>query len=80
MGFPAGSAVENPPANAADLGSVPGLKRSPGEGNGHHSSTLAREIRGQRSLEGCSLGSQSRTRLSEHEDEPALATDLLMSP
>ena len=44
MGFPAGSAVENPPANAADLGSILGLKMSPGEGNGHHSSILAWEI------------------------------------
>ena len=25
--------VENPPANAGDLGSVPGSGRSPGEGN-----------------------------------------------
>ena len=44
MGFPAGSAVENPPANAADLGSIPGLKMSPGEGNGNHSSILTWEI------------------------------------
>ena len=44
MGFPAGSAVENPPANAADLGSSPGLKMSPGEGNGNHSSILTWEI------------------------------------
>ena len=27
--------VENPPANAGDAGSVPGLGRSPGEGNGN---------------------------------------------
>ena len=26
--------VENPPANAGDMGSVPGLGRSSGEGNG----------------------------------------------
>ena len=25
--------VKNPPANAGDLGSIPGLGRSPGEGN-----------------------------------------------
>ena len=30
-----GSAVENPPANGGDVGSIPGLKRSPGEGNGN---------------------------------------------
>ena len=29
-----GSVVKNPPANAGDSGSVPGLGRSPGEGNG----------------------------------------------
>ena len=27
--------VKNPPANAGDVGSVPGLGRSPGEGNGN---------------------------------------------
>ena len=34
MGFPGGSLVKNPPANAGDLGSTPGLGRSFGEGNG----------------------------------------------
>ena len=34
MGFPGGSLVKNPPANAGDLGSTPGLGRSSGEGNG----------------------------------------------
>ena len=31
--FPGGSLVENPPANAGDAGLIPGLGRSPGEGN-----------------------------------------------
>ena len=31
--FPGGSVVKNPPANAGDAGSVPGLGRSPGEAN-----------------------------------------------
>ena len=38
MDFPGGSMVKNLPANAAvtrDVGSVPALKRSPGEGNGN---------------------------------------------
>ena len=38
LGFPSGSAVKNLPANAGDsgdLGSVPGLVRSPGEENGN---------------------------------------------
>ena len=35
-GFPGGSVVKNPPANAGDTGdagSIPELERSPGEGN-----------------------------------------------
>ena len=35
MGFPGGSVVKNLPANAGDVGSIPGLGRSPGEGNGN---------------------------------------------
>ena len=34
QGFPGGSAVKNPPANAGDVGSIPGSGGSPGEGNG----------------------------------------------
>ena len=35
--FPSGSVLKNPPANAeaaGDMGLIPGLERSPGEGNG----------------------------------------------
>ena len=35
FGFPGGSVVKNPPVNARDSDSVPGLGRSPGEGNGN---------------------------------------------
>ena len=35
MGFPHGSVVKNPPANAGDTGLIPGLGRSPGRGNGN---------------------------------------------
>ena len=35
LGFPGGSAVKNPPANAGDVGLIPGLGRSPGGGNGN---------------------------------------------
>ena len=35
MGFPDGSAVKNPLANAGDLNLIPGSGRSPGEGNGN---------------------------------------------
>jgi len=33
-GFPGGSGVKNLPANAGDMGLIPGLERSPGEGSG----------------------------------------------
>ena len=38
FGFPGGPVVKNPPANvgdARDVGSIPGLGRSPGGGNGN---------------------------------------------
>ena len=33
MGFPGGSVVKNAPANAGDASLIPGVGRSPGEGN-----------------------------------------------
>ena len=33
LGFPGGSAIKNLPAYVGDMGSIPGLGRSPGEGN-----------------------------------------------
>ena len=33
-GFPGGTVVKNPTDNAGDMDSIPGLGRSPGEGNG----------------------------------------------
>ena len=35
LGFPGGSVVKNLPVNAGDSGSIPGLGRSPAEGNGN---------------------------------------------
>ena len=35
MGFPGGSVVKNPWANAGDAGWIPGSGSSPGEGNGN---------------------------------------------
>ena len=35
MGFPCGSACKESACNVGDLGSVPGLGRSPAEGNGY---------------------------------------------
>ena len=34
-GFPDGSVVKNPPANAGDMGSIPGLEIPLGGGNGN---------------------------------------------
>ena len=49
--------VKKPPANAGDLrdaGVIPGLGRSPGEGNGNITPVfLPGESHGQRSLVGC---------------------------
>ena len=44
MVFPGGSEVKDPPANAADAGSIPGSGRSPEKEVGIHSSVLAWEI------------------------------------
>ena len=35
MGFPGGTMVKNPPANAGDVDLIPVLGRSPGLGNGN---------------------------------------------
>ena len=35
MGFPGGSVVNNPPANAGEVGSIPGSGKLPGERNGY---------------------------------------------
>ena len=35
MGFPGGSVLKNLPATVEDAGSIPGLGKSPGEGNGN---------------------------------------------
>ena len=35
LGFPGGSAGEESACNAGDLGLIPGLGRSPGEGTGY---------------------------------------------
>ena len=35
LGVPCGSAGKEPACNVGDLGSIPGLRRSPGEGKGY---------------------------------------------
>ena len=47
---PGGSMVKNLPANAGDTGSIPGLRRTPEEGNDNSSSILDCEIHGHRRL------------------------------
>ena len=42
--FPGGSDGKEPVCNVRELGSIPGLGRSLGEGNGYHSSILACRI------------------------------------
>ena len=59
QGFPGGSVVKNPPANAGDTGdsgSIPGLGRSPGGGNGNSLQySCLEKSHGQRNLAGYSL-------------------------
>ena len=59
LGFHGGSDGKESACNAGDPDSIPGLGRSPGEGNATHSSTLAWKIPWQRSLVGYSPRSES---------------------
>ena len=55
MGFPGGSAVKNSPANARDVGLIPGLGRFPWRRKWQPTPVfLPGKLRGERSLEGCS--------------------------
>ena len=68
-GFPCGSVVKNPPAKAGDIGSILGLGRSPGEGNGnpHQYSCLGNPM-DKRSLVGYkSMGSDMTQQLNNKE-------------
>ena len=42
VSFPGGSVVKNPPASTGDMGSIPGLERSSGEGNDHPTLCVSR--------------------------------------
>ena len=44
MAVPDGSVVKNLPASAGDAGLIPGMGKSPGEGNGTQSSILVWKI------------------------------------
>ena len=54
MGFPGGSDSKESACNVGHPGSIPGLRGSPGKGNGSSASVLAGESHGQRSLAGYS--------------------------
>ena len=58
--------VKNPPADAGDVGLIPGLGRAPGEGTATYSSILAGKFHGQKEPGGLqSTGSQkSQTQVS----------------
>ena len=56
-GLPCSSAGKETASNAGELGLIPGLGRSSGEGNSYHSRMLPEEFHGQRSLVGYSLSS-----------------------
>ena len=65
MGFPGGSDGEESACNAGDLGSTPGLGRSPGRGHGNHYSVLAWRIPWTRSLVGYSPGGRTESNMTE---------------
>ena len=60
LGFPCGSAGKESTCNVGDLGSIPGLGRSPGEGKGY-----PLQYSGLENSTDKSMGSQSQTRLSD---------------
>ena len=71
-GLPGGSVVKNPPANAGDLGSIPGLGRSPGEGHGYPLQyACPEESHGQRTLVGYSPWGHKGVRHDLAAKEPA---------
>ena len=66
-GFSSGSDGKESASNAGDLGLIPGLGRSPGEGNGNPTPVfLPGESHGQRSLAGYNpRGHKESTQLSD---------------
>ena len=60
--FPGGSVINNLPANAVDMGLIPGSRRSPGERNGNPCKYSCLGNHGQRSLTGYSPWGHKRVR------------------
>ena len=73
QGFPGGSVVKNLPANAGDEGSIPGLGRSPSEGNGKLLQCTCRKCHGKRSLAVHEV-TKSRTGLSHLTEHSIVCT------
>ena len=67
MGFPGGSEVKVSACNVGDLGSIPGLGKSPGEGNGNpfQYSCLENPMDGGAWWATVHVVANSRTRLSD---------------
>ena len=61
-GFLGESVVKNPPANSGDTSSIPGLGRSPGEGNGNPFRYSLGNRMDKKSLVGCSPWGHRRIR------------------
>ena len=81
MGFPGGSDGKEPPCNVGDLGLIPGLQRSPGEGNGYPVQySCPGEFLGQKSLMGYSpcitVPTSEVEKLRPQEDNLSKATQL----
>ena len=65
MGFPGGIDGKESACNAGDLGSIPGLGRSPGGGHGNSPVFLPGESHGQRSLVGHSPWGHKESDMAE---------------
>ena len=66
MGFPGGTDSKESACNVGDLGSIPGLERSPGEGNGNPLQYSCLENpHGQRSLVGYSPWGRKESDMTE---------------
>ena len=73
-GFPGGSAGKESACNVGDLGSIPGLGRSPAGGHGNPlQDSCLENPHGQRSLEGCSWWGRRESDMTEHTGVSMLA-------
>ena len=77
LGFPGGSDCKKSACNAGDPGSVPGLGRSPGEGNGNplQYSCLVNSMDGKAWRATVHRVTKSRTRLSDFHFTSAQSTE-----